>query len=439
MNEIITMSTKEASRISILEKLKAKHLKQGKAARILDISVRQVRRLFVQYRLGGAAALTHKLRGIPSNNKANPEVLETAMMTITHRYHDFSVTLAHEKLVAHHGFPYSRETLRGAMMTVGIWTPKRQPTPVIHEMRERRASEGELVQADGSPHAWFEDRGPACTLLVYVDDATGKLLHLEFVKSETTNAYFGATKRYLQNHGKPLALYVDRHGVFRVNTTKALSARVEDSNGRTQFGRAMEELGIELIHANSPEAKGRVEKVNHTLQDRLVKELRLQGVSTMEEANRFLPVFMADFNRKFAVVARSPVNLHRPLTREDHLEEILVQKHTRRLSKQLTLSYERRVYQIVTDHPTYAMRHATVIVQEDAQENITIWYKEAVLTYRMIVKQPRSSIVDTKQVTVIVDRIAQSAQQLWKKPAVHHPWRQAARLYVEERAFNTTP
>lgn len=265
MKGIIAMSTKEASRISVLEKLKTKHLKQGKAAQILGISVRQVRRLLGRYRRGGVAALTHHLRGIPSNNQADPKVLDAAIATIKDRYHDFTVTLSHEKLVARHAFPYSRETLRGAMMTVGIWTPKRQPAPVIHEMRERRASEGELVQADGSPHTWFEDRGPTCTLLVYIDDATSKLFHLELVESETTNAYFAATKRYLQHHGKPLALYVDRHGVFRVNTTKALSARVEDSNGLTQFGRAMEELGIKLIFAHSPQAKGRVERVNQTL------------------------------------------------------------------------------------------------------------------------------------------------------------------------------
>lgn len=439
MKEIITMSTKEANRISVLEKLKTKHLKQGKAAWILGISVRQVRRLLVRYRRDGAAGITHQLRGIPSNNQADPNVLDGAIVAIKNRYHDFTVTLAHEKLVNHHDFPYSRETLRGAMMTVGLWHPKRQSSPVIHEIRERRASEGELVQADGSPHAWFENRGPACTLLVYIDDATGKLLHLEFVTSETTNAYFTATRQYLANHGKPLALYVDRHSVFRVNTTKALTARVEDSNGLTQFGRAMSELGIELIHANSPQAKGRVEKVNQTLQDRLVKELRLAGVSTMEEGNRFLPGFMADFNRKFAVLPKSPVNLHRNLLATDNLSHILIQRHTRRLSKQLTISYNNQVYQIMTDRPTYAMRHAAVSVHEDAQETITIWYKGAQLTYQMITKQPKSVIVDTKQVTVILDRIAQSAQQIWRKPAVNHPWRQAARLYVEERAFNTTP
>lgn len=437
MKEIITMSTKEANRISVLEKLKTKHLKQGKAARILGISVRQMRRLLVRYRHGGAAALTHELRGIPSNNRADPAVLDAAITTIKNRYHDFSVTLAHEKLVDHHGFPYSRETLRARMVTVGLWHPTRQPTPVIHEMRERRASEGELVQADGSPHAWFEDCGPTCTLLVYIDDATSKLLHLEFVKSETTNAYFGATRRYLETHGKPLALYVDRHGVFRVNTTKGLTARVEDSNGLTQFGRAMEELDIELLHANSPEAKGRVEKVNQTLQDRLVKELRLQGISTMEEGNRFLPSYINTFNQKFAVIPRSPVNLHRNLAPTDDLAHILVQKHIRRLSKQLTLSYDNRIYQITTDRPTYAMRHAAVSVYEDPQEKITIWYKKALLSYRAITKQPKSAIVDTKQVTVILDRITQSSQRAWAKPAGNHPWRQAARLYIEERAFNT--
>lgn len=421
MKEIIAMSIKEANRISVLEKLITKHLKQGKAARILGISVRQVRRLLVQYRRGGAAALTHRLRGIPSNNQADSAVLDAAITVIKDRYHDFSVTLAHEKLVTYHAFPYSRETLRRSMITVGLWHTKRQPIPVIHELRERRASEGELVQADGSPHHWFEDRGPACTLLVYIDDSTGKLLHLEFVKSETTNAYLGATKRYLEKHGKPIALYVDRHGVFRVNTTKALSARVEDSNGLTQFGRAMEELGITLIFANSPQAKGRVEKVNQTLQDRLVKELRLAGISTMEDGNRFLPGFIEAFNRRFAVTPRSSVNLHRPLTRTDLLEEILIQKHTRRLSKQLTISYGNQIYQIQTEHPTYALRHAPVSVHEDAVETITIWYRGTSLSYRIMTRQPKSEIVDSKHITIVVDRLV---ERIPTKPSPIHPWKQ---------------
>ena len=419
--EKIHMSVKEVNRISILDQLKRKAMKQKRAAVILGVSVRQVRRLLKTYRRNGAKGLAHKLRGIPSNNQADPAVLDAAIAMVKQRYHDFSVTLAHEKLTEHHGFPYSRETLRETMMTAGIWKPTRQPTPVIHELRARRASEGELVQVDASPHRWFEDRTPSCTLLVYIDDATGKLLHLSFVSSETTNAYFAATQQYIEHHGKPLAFYVDRHGVFRVNTTKALSARVEDSNGKTQFGRAMDELGIALIFANSPQAKGRVEKANQTLQDRLVKELRLHGISSMEEGNRFLPKFIENFNQKFAVVPKSPVNLHRPLTRRDDLGNILVQKHPRRLSGQLTLSYGSRIYQIQTDRPTYAMRHATVIVQEDVNERVTIQYKGKTLSYCIMERHPKSEIVDSKHINLTVDRVK---ERVLVKPLATHPWRQ---------------
>lgn len=419
--EEVRMSVKEINRVSILDQLKRKTLKQNRAARILGISVRQVRRLLKTYRRDGARGLVHKLRGVQSNNKADASVLDAAIRTIQTQYHDFSVTLAHEKLVTHHGFPYSRETLRAAMIMAGLWNPTRSPLPVIHTLRDRRASEGELVQVDGSPHRWFEDRGPSCTLLVYIDDATGKLLQLMFALSETTNAYFAATRTYLEHHGKPLAFYLDRHGVFRVNTTHALTARAEDSNGKTQFGRAMEELGIELIFANSPEAKGRVEKVNHTLQDRLVKELRLHRISTMEEGNRFLPHFMEEFNRRFAVVPKSPVNLHRPLTAHERLEDILVQKHKRRLSQQLTLSYGSRIYQIQTKHPTYAMRHATVTVQENTQGTVTVRYHQTLLSYQIIEKHPKSEIVDSKHINIAVDRVK---ERVWAKPALTHPWKQ---------------
>lgn len=420
--EEIHMSIKEVNRISILDQLKRKAMKQKKAASILGVSVRHIRRLLKAYRREGAKGLIHKLRGIPSNNQADSVVLDAAIATVRERYADFSVTLAHEKLTKFHGFSYSRETLRHTMIATGLWKPTRHPTPVIHQLRTRRASEGELVQVDGSPHHWFEDRGPSCTLLVYIDDATSKLLHLAFATSETTNAYFAATKEYLKKHGKPLAFYVDRHGVFRVNTTRALTARVEDSNGKTQFGRAMDELGIELIFANSPEAKGRVEKANQTLQDRLVKELRLQNINSMEEGNRFLATFIEEgFNQKFSVVAKSPVNLHRPLTPQDHLDDILVQKHTRRLSKQLTLSYESSIYQIQTDHPTYAMRHAAVTVQEDAKGVISIQYHGTSLVHRVIERNPKSEIVDSKHVNLTVDRVK---ERVFAKPPATHPWKQ---------------
>lgn len=421
MKEIIIMNTKEANRISILEKVHHKEMKQKKAAAILGLSVRQVRRLVRRFVQEGAAGMPHRLRGIPGNRRADQTVLDAAIAAVKDHYSDFSVTMMHEKVTTSHGFSYSRETLRRGLVSVGLWHPKRQPHPILHQLRERRAAEGELVQVDGSPHAWFEDRGPACTLLVFIDDATGKLLHLELVASETTNAYFGATRRYMETHGKPVALYVDRHGVFRVNTTKALSARVEDSNGLTQFGRAMQELDVSVIFANSPQAKGRVEKANQTLQDRLVKELRLLGISTMEKANQYLPIFMEAFNRRFSVTPRSSVNLHRPILPNEHVEEILVQKHVRILSKQLTLSYGNQTYQIATDHPTYAMRHASVEVREDAGGTITLWRQRKPLAYAIVARQPKAEIIDSKHIAIAVDRFV---ERIPIKPSPVHPWKQ---------------
>ncbi len=182
------------------------------------------------------------------------------------------------------------------MIAEELWKPRKVKRTAVHQMRPRRACLGELVQIDGSPHAWFEDRGPACTLLVYIDDATGRLMELLFVPVETTFNYFAATRRYLDRHGCPVAFYSDQHGIFKVNAKNALSG-----SGMTQFGQAMKALDIEIICANTPQAKGRVERVNQTLQDRLVKELRLKKISSMEAANAFAPEYMLDFNRRFAV------------------------------------------------------------------------------------------------------------------------------------------
>lgn len=432
MKETITMSIKEANRISILTRLSLKEIKQARASRILGISVRQVRRLLKKFRQGGAREIVHGLRGSRSNNRVDQKAMETAINVIKDRYPDFSVTLAHEKLTEHHSFPYSRETLRTVMMEVGLWKPKRQPAIVVHQMRERRASVGELVQIDGSPHDWFENRGGYCNLLVYIDDATSKLLWLEFAKSETLNAYFLATKHYLQRQGKPLAFYSDKHGVFRVNTTKKSTASVNDDNGLTQFGRAMRELSIETIFANSPQAKGRVERVNQTLQDRLVKELRLRKIDTMDEANKYLPEFTEEFNRRFAVVPKSSLDLHRPLLPTDILENILVQKHTRVLSKQLTLSYQNKIYQIDvtssrTNRHSYALRHAKVVVSEDSSGLVTINYKGRQLKCLIIAKLPRASIVDSKHLNQVMDVIKVRGMT---KPPANHPWRQYAQTTI---------
>jgi len=229
-----------------------------------------------------------------------------ARALIQTHYADYGPTLACEKLRERHGVSLSKETVRRIMIDAGFWVPRKQRPPKIHQPRNRRACLGELVQIDGSEHAWFEDRAPVCTLLVFVDDATSRLMQLLFVPTESTFAYFAATRAYLEHHGKPVAFYSDKSSVFRINARGATAGR-----DYTQFGRALYELNIESICANTSQAKGRVERMNGTLQDRLVKELRLRNIGTLEAANAYAPVFMADFNMRFAKIPRSDFNAHR--------------------------------------------------------------------------------------------------------------------------------
>src|SRR4029077_10614717 len=239
----------------------------------------------------GAASLVSKHRGKPSNHRLPTEVRTLALSIVRERYADFGPTMAAEKLSEHHGCSVSRETLRGWMIADGLWQDRRDGfprppharrrrgrrhrPPAPHQPRRRRDCLGELVQIDGSEHAWFEDRGPPCTLLAFVDDATSRLMELRFATSESAFDYFRATRGYLEMHGKPVAFYSDKHGIFRVNSKEAAGG-----DGVTQFGRALLELNINIICANSPQAKGRIERAFGTLQDRMVKELRLAGVSS---------------------------------------------------------------------------------------------------------------------------------------------------------------
>lgn len=430
------MSSKEVNRIAIMEKLIKKEIKQKKAAQILRLSPRQIRRLKKEYKRKGIKSLIHGNRGKEPNNKISAGEINRAIEIVKKQYWDFGPTFALEKLQEFHQVVFSRETLRKEMIKVEIWKPKRQRKPQVHQMRERREQRGELVQIDGSPHAWFEDRAPRCCLLVFIDDATSELLWLQFFESETTNAYFQSVYGYLQKDGKPLAFYSDKNGIFRINQTKGGKSSILDSQGLTHFGKAMETLGIELIAANTAQAKGRVEKANLTLQDRLVKELRLRGINTIKEANKYLPEFMKKFNLKFAVKPKHPEDAHRPLLNTENLETILVKKHTRILSKNLELQYKNIIYQIQTDRPTYAMRNAKITVTEDRFDRIKIYYqgnhlKLKELKYKVLVKRPRSEIINTKLLNVKMDNIKMKQQQILKaalkpkwKPTSDHPWRQ---------------
>ena len=270
----------------------------------MRVTLRQTHRLLKRYRDSGAPAIANRRRGRPSNNRLSDVVRDHAIAG-PGVLPDFGPTLAAEKLGERHDVRVSRETLRGWMRQAGIWLPRAERKR-IQQPRHRRKHFGELIHIYGSDHRWFEDRAAPCTLLVFIDDATSRLMELRFVPSESTFAYFETLKSYLQHHGKPVAFYSDKHSIFRVSRENAASG-----DGMTQFGRALSELNIEILCANTSQAKGRVERAHHTLQDRLVKELRLAGISTIEAANAFLPAFVQTYNARFAKPPARDRDLHR--------------------------------------------------------------------------------------------------------------------------------
>ena len=422
MSDILQMTKEEIHRVQVLEQLVRQQLKQKQAAEQLGITVRQVKRLKRIYLRDGAKALVSKKRGCASHHQLDSQIAQQAVRFLHQRYADFGPTLAHEKLTEVHHLELSVETVRRLLIQEELWKPRRAKKPVIHPLRERRARLGELVQIDGSPYDWFEGRAPACTLLVCIDDATGRLMALWFADAETTFSYFEMTEHYVRQHGKPLALYSDKLSVFRINLPNDLSGA-----GITQFTRAMYQLNIEVICANSPQAKGRVERVNQTLQDRLPKEMRLRGINTRVQGNTYLPEFIQDFNRRFAVVARDSQDAHRPLRPQDELARILTVQETRVLSKNLTLNYNKVIYQIQTVRPTYALRNAQVVVRENRQGEIAIEYKGKTLPYTVYHRQARQAeVVSSKQLTLKLDELATSPSPKKSKPYIppaDHPWR----------------
>ncbi|THH38519.1 ISNCY family transposase [Aliishimia ponticola] len=330
----VMMSESELNRLEVLAQVDDGRLSVDNAAHMLCLTRRQVFRLLKRYRQDGASAIRHKSRGQAPNNQIHSAKRDYALSIIKEQYADFGPTLAAEMLSAHHGFKVSRETVRKWMVEDGIWLSRKQRR-AIHQPRWRRECYGELIQIDGSDHRWFEDRAPPCTLLVFIDDATSTLMELRFVTSKSTFSYFEALKSYLLKHGRPVAFYSDKHTVFRVPKPN------EHMTGMTQFGRALAKLNIEIICANSSQAKCRVERANRTLQDRLVKELRIAGTSKIEDGNAFLAGFVERCNAKFAKAPAKPDNLHRALNIEpDRLAEDFCLRDKRYVTRDLTLKYD---------------------------------------------------------------------------------------------------
>jgi len=399
----VLMSERDLNRLEVLAQIDDGRLSVGNGANMLGLTRGQIFRLLKRYREDGAASIRHKARGRHPNNRIHDSKRDFALALVRELYSDFGPTLAAEMLQDHHGLTVSRETLRKWMTEDGLWLSRKQRR-TFHQPRLRRERRGELIQIDGSDHRWFEDRAPPCTLLVFVDDATGALMQLRFVASESTFSYFEALEGYLSDHGRPVAFYSDKHTVFRVAQQGAKSG-----HGMTQFGRAMNELNIEILCANSSQAKGRVERANRTLQDRLVKELRLAGVSDMEAGNVFLPGFMERYNARFAKVPRRPDDLHRPLNAEPgRLRDILCLRDERYVGQQLAFSYDRRRIILEENEITRGLPGQYVDSYEFADGRLEFRWKGVSLPYSAFDKDQRvthAAITENKRLGAVLAHI----------------------------------
>ncbi len=414
MKEKAKMSIEEADRLSIMRQVDKKIFTLKKASEGLGICLRQTKRIRKRYLKQGELGLISLKRGKESNRKIPNEIREEVIKLSQTKYIDFGPTLLSEYLEKDEKKKISSETLRKWLIAEGLWKSKKKKEVKVYQRRARRSRFGELLQGDGSPHDWFEGRDEKCTLLQFVDDATSKTMVARFVPVETTEGYLELLQEHLEKYGRPLSLYVDKHVIFRVNREE-----LKKGIGITHFGQVMKDLDIELICANSPQAKGRVERKNGVLQDRLIKEMRLRGISTREEANEFLPQFLEEINQKFGKKAIDPKDAHRTLRAQDDLKRIFARKDKRKLSKDLTFQHKGILYLVKTKTP-HRLRHATIDVLWRAGEAVEIEYNGMKLEYKKwsetTYEQP--SIYDSKEIA-----IRGWGSHIRKKPGRYHPWR----------------
>lgn len=398
---VVAMSHGELSRFDTLMRVERGVLRVEDAVTLLGLKRRQIFRLLERLRAEGASGLVSRKRGRPSNRRHSDAFRAQIISLVREHYADFGPTLAREYLAERHDIAVGCETLRQMMIEAGIWHDRAARRSRPYQPRHRRECRGELIQIDGSDHDWFEDRGPRCTLLVYIDDATSELMHLKMVESESTFSYMEATREYIERHGKPVAFYSDKHTVFR--NPKATAK----GDGMTHFGRALDALNIEIICANSPQAKGRVERANGTLQDRLVKAMRLEGISSIGEANSFLSSYQTTHNARFARPAANSRDLHRPLAPRDNLHSVMVWREQRTVTAALTLHYNKVLFLLEPNAISKELARKRVDVCEYPDGTVEIRHEGRSLPYSLFDKMPRinqPAIVDNKHLDAALAR-----------------------------------
>src|SRR6202795_3333609 len=423
--ERIALSQRERDRLRVLHEIRQKHITQIEAAKRLKISDRHIRRLLVELQKRGDRALLHGLRGRPSNRRLAARLEQRILRRVRECYADFGPTLAAEHL-AQEDLRVSRETLRKWMVKASLWRPRVQRIKTMHVWRERRASFGELVMQDSSPFRWLEERGPACQLIAVIDDATSKFW-ARFSEHDSTEENLRTLGGWLRRYGRPLAHYTDKNSIFRTTRRAGIAEQLQGEGARSQFGRALQELGIEWIAAHSSQAKGRIERLFATLQDRLVKEMRLAGIDNLAAANHFLEMhFLPAWEQRFTVAPRKPRNAHRRLDPEQRLEEILSVRVGRQVADDHSVSWEGTRWGVPREEVCAGLRGAQVEVERRLDGSHWLRFRGRYLRLRHCPAPLRPSASPSGLRPLgLAERRAKPKDKI--KPKYHvpaeHPWR----------------
>lgn len=427
--ELICMTKKELSNYDIINNLINRKINGTDASKQIGVSVRHVKRLKKKVINDGAEGLIHQGRGQSGNRRLDDKIIVKAKKFLKEKYYDFGPTLACEKLEENHDIKTNKETVRQLMINLELWKVKsKKKNKHWHVWRARRDNYGEMQQFDGSYHPWLEDKAEEMCLLLSVDDATGKITYAKFDYNEGVEAVFKFWLEYIDKNGFPLSVYLDKFSTYKVNHKNA----VDNKELITQFQRATRQVGIELITAHSPQAKGRVERMFETLQDRLVKEMRLANINTIEQANEFLIEYIPKFNAKFAVSPNRRKDLHKKVNKQtkDQLPQIFSIQKRRKVNNDYTIRFENDYLQLEQEQPTTVYKKDTIIMEKHLDGSTKINLNNKYLNYKVLPDRPK------KEIDIKLPAITTRRQSNYIPPA-NHPWRNpfifSNKLKVEQR------
>jgi len=404
--DIIIMRQKELKRLHVVHKVMEGELTQVEAAEILSLSERQIGRIVTRIREEGDNGIQHRSRGKESHRRLPKKLKDRVVALYVQKYKGFGPTFTAEKLFEIDAIGLSKETVRKWLLEAGQWQKDRKPR-THRQWRERKWHCGQMVQMDGSHHDWFEGRRPKCVLMGYIDDATSRIF-CRFYEYEGTIPAMDSFKRYSRAHGLPMSVYFDKHTTYKSTAEPSIEDEINATEPLSEFGRALRELGVELIHAHSPQAKGRVERMFNTLQDRLVKEMTLRGITTIEEANTYLKSYLSAHNKRFAVKPKEQNDLHRDVPKGFNLDTVLCIRTERTLRNDFTIAHNGKLYQIQE-----VVKSKKVLVQERVNGTMLITQNDTRLKFKEITARPQKQ---------------QKPARMHRKRKVHipstdHPWR----------------